>query len=290
MRPAAHKALQTFTNIRDSDSEGDTLSYQTDSEGEENFTNGLESEDSSESDTDISESQPIVQTQAPTSAETLSEGVYISKCQMYNWETPGTTRTGPTNAHNVFKVSPGVTNWAKANIVENDPFSCFELIFDRTICLKVLESTTKQAREHIPNWNLTQEELLSFIGLLFIRGAASGSKLDLDSFWLEKWGMPIFRQTMARNKFREIMRFLRFDDKSSRRHRLATDKFCMISEIWGRFVENCQSAYKPSENLTIDEQLLPSKARCPFTQYMPCKPDKFGINTGCSVKIQRNMF
>ncbi|GFY27530.1 piggyBac transposable element-derived protein 4 [Trichonephila clavipes] len=29
--------------------------------------------------------------------------------------------------------------------------------------------------------------------------------------------------------------------------------------------------------ITIDEQLFPSEARCRFTQYMPSKPDKFGI-------------
>ena len=29
--------------------------------------------------------------------------------------------------------------------------------------------------------------------------------------------------------------------------------------------------------MTIDEQLFPTKACCPFTQYLPSKPDKFGI-------------
>ena len=51
----------------------------------------------------------------------------------------------------------------------------------------------------------------------------------------------------------------------------------MISEIFDRVVENSISAYHPEVNLTIDEQLLPSKARCPFLQYMPNKPDKFGM-------------
>jgi len=30
-------------------------------------------------------------------------------------------------------------------------------------------------------------------------------------------------------------------------------------------------------SLTVDEQLFPTKARCRFTQFMPNKPDKFGI-------------
>ena len=35
--------------------------------------------------------------------------------------------------------------------------------------------------------------------------------------------------------------------------------------------------FKPNKHFTIDEQLLPCKSRCSFIQYMPKKPDKFGI-------------
>ena len=33
----------------------------------------------------------------------------------------------------------------------------------------------------------------------------------------------------------------------------------------------------PNMHITIDEKLLPCKAKCRFIQYMPNKPDKFGI-------------
>ena len=55
------------------------------------------------------------------------------------------------------------------------------------------------------------------------------------------------------------------------------DKFCLVSSQWNSFIENCQKAYVPGPYITIDEQLLPCKARCRFIQYMPNKPDKFGI-------------
>ena len=87
---------------------------------------------------------------------------------------------------------------------------------------------------------------------------------------------------------------MRFDDKSTRRTRVQSDEFCMISEIWTRMVNNCQSMYTPSCNLTVDEQLLPSKCRCPFQQYMPQKPDKFGIKfwvlCDCDTKYVLNIF
>ena len=62
-----------------------------------------------------------------------------------------------------------------------------------------------------------------------------------------------------------------------RSQRLLTDKFAHISEIWNKFIENCKACYRPGDNITIDEQLFPTKARCPFTQYIASKPDKFGI-------------
>jgi len=50
-----------------------------------------------------------------------------------------------------------------------------------------------------------------------------------------------------------------------------------MSWILSRFVENCQKAFIPDVSLTVDEQLFPTKAHCRFTQFMPNKPDKFGI-------------
>ncbi|XP_035221876.1 uncharacterized protein LOC118194783 [Stegodyphus dumicola] len=83
---------------------------------------------------------------------------------------------------------------------------------------------------------------------------------------------------MARDRFRELIKFLRFDKKKPTRYeRLQTDKFCFIAEVWKKFIENSITCYKSEPYITIDEQLFLSKARCRFTQYMPSKPDKFGI-------------
>ena len=71
------------------------------------------------------------------------------------------------------------------------------------------------------------------------------------------------------------MKHLRLDD-FQRRQRREIDKFCLISEMWNSFIENCEKYYVPKFDLTIDEQLFPKKIRCSFIQYMANKPDKFG--------------
>ena len=73
------------------------------------------------------------------------------------------------------------------------------------------------------------------------------------------------------------MRSLRFDLKSTRSERFLSDNFCMVSEIWSRSFTNGQVYLSPEMLLPIDEQLLPTKSRYPYTPYMPNKPDKFGL-------------
>ena len=49
--------------------------------------------------------------------------------------------------------------------------------------------------------------------------------LDLHSLWSKSWGLEFCKETMTRNRFCEIMSFLRFDLKSTRSARPKTDKF-----------------------------------------------------------------
>ena len=73
------------------------------------------------------------------------------------------------------------------------------------------------------------------------------------------------------------MKHLSFDDFQRRKQRRETEKFCLISEVWNSFIENCKKYYVPNFDLTIDEQLFACKIRCPFIQYLANKQDKFGI-------------
>lgn len=91
---------------------------------------------------------------------------------------------------------------------------------------------------------------------------------------------------MSRKEFTDILKFIRFDKRNERSVRLQTDKFALISNVWYSFIKNSQNCYVPGQNISIDEQLFPSKARCRFTQYMPNKPDKFGIKFWLASDLQ----
>ncbi|TWW61348.1 hypothetical protein D4764_05G0014380 [Takifugu flavidus] len=81
-------------------------------------------------------------------------------------------------------------------------------------------------------------------------------------------------------------RLLRFDDRESRPARRVTDKLAAIRDVWDKWVERLPYLYNPGPDVTVDEQLVPFRGRCPFRQYMPSKPAKYGIKSwvACDAK------
>lgn len=124
-----------------------------------------------------------------------------------------TERPGRRQSQNVLTEAAGPTAHAKRNI--EDALTAFLCLFDDGMLKHIRDCTVAEAHQHRgdSSWDLTVAELKAFIALLYIRGAQGAKNMDLGSLWSEKWGFPFFKETIARNRFREIMRFLRFDEK-----------------------------------------------------------------------------
>ncbi|GFR69335.1 PiggyBac transposable element-derived protein 4 [Elysia marginata] len=90
-------------------------------------------------------------------------------------------------------------------------------------------------------------------------------------------GLQLVRACFSRNRFCHLLTSMRFDDKSSRTQRRERDIFAPITDIWNEFQTNVQKHYAPCLDITIDEQLVPFRGRCRFLQYLPSKPDKYGL-------------
>ncbi|XP_073494267.1 uncharacterized protein [Phyllobates terribilis] len=184
---------------------------------------------------------------------------------------------GRRDSQNILREAPGPTGYARRNIIIDSPLSAWRLLFDSYILTHIKNCTLAEAcRNNNLQFTLSDEELDAFIAIFYARGISGTNRHSISSIWCNDWGIPFCKATMSRDRFVEIMRFLRFDEKSTRSERLQTDKFALFSTVWDRFIENCIACYKPGPYITVDEQLFPSKTRCPFTQYMPSKPDKYG--------------
>ncbi|XP_041635205.1 uncharacterized protein LOC121504472 [Cheilinus undulatus] len=179
-------------------------------------------------------------------------------------------------AQNVHTESAGPTDHAKRSIL--DPMSAFLCLLDLNILQHIRDCTVEEAHrvEGNMSWDLSIAELKAFIALLYVRGAYN-KNIDFESLWSEEWGLAFCRTTMPRNHFRKIMRYLRFDKKHERQARLCNDKFALMSDVWGGFINNCIACYNPGACITVDEQLFPTKTCCRFTQFKAGKPGKIGI-------------
>ena len=137
--------------------------------------------------------------------------------------------------------------------------------------LSHIQRCTKEAQRVLQtdNWRVPLHELDAFLAIVYARGAHKATKIKVHEFRNRLWAIPIISKTMACNRFIKIMKFLRFDYKQTRSHRLATDKLALIETVWYTFVGNCLRHYRRGANITVDEQLFPTKARCRFTQNMP---------------------
>lgn len=82
------------------------------------------------------------------------------------------------------------------------------------------------------DFSLSTSELLKFVGVLYFRGVFAPNK-SVAACWSEKYGTNMIRGLMNRNRFQEIIKYLRFDDNRTRHSRVVKDKFALIREVWG---------------------------------------------------------
>lgn len=183
-------------------------------------------------------------------------------------------------------VESGLTD-ITANITSiEDTFLCFmpEKMLEKVLIYSNFEYT--QNITSTEKSEITMIELKAFIGLLLLAGLLGKSKTDLKCLWRRSpLESPIFKTTMSRSRFQKIIACLRFDDKKTRDERKKIDKFAAMHEIWSFFRDNLQKCYIPGSNVTIDEQLLGFRGKCPFRQYMPKKPDRYGLKFWLCVDV-----
>jgi hypothetical protein len=194
-------------------------------------------------------------------------------------------RTGRVRAHNIIKGFMGkVSLPAKLN-VESQTES-YTLFINDTIVDTIVQYTnmelertcrTSEQGDAIQWKPCDRQEMYAFFGLLLTAGHLKSNFSNYESLWEKLYGPPIFRATMGIKRFKFFLRFLRFDDKGTRAERRRNDKLAPIRDVWDEINNNLKKYYVPGENLTVDEQLVPFRGRCPFRQYIPSKPDKYGM-------------
>ena len=187
------------------------------------------------------------------------------------------------NQRKPFTESPGIK---KRNAdAANTPLEHFLLFFTFDIIDQIVLQTNlyyQQEKASKPSTKTfvatSREEIMAFLGMILAMGIA---KLPaIADYWRKGITfMPWFSGIMFRDRFLKILKFLHLVDNSNAvpRDDPNYDKLFKLGGIHGILNQSFADIYQPTQSLSIDEQMIGTKSRVSFIQYMPKKPKKFGI-------------
>ncbi|XP_033943723.1 piggyBac transposable element-derived protein 4-like [Pseudochaenichthys georgianus] len=202
---------------------------------------------------------------------------FMSKNGKIQWSSSPNGRQATLSAANIMKAVPGPTRMAVSHVT--DIKSAFELVISNTVLKIVLDMTNLEGRRvYGEEWKeLDEMHLHACLGLLILAGVYKSKDESTASLWDADTGRNIFRATMSLGTFHIFSRVIRFDNRDTRAGRRERDKLAAIRTVWDKWVERLPLLYNPGPNVTVDERLVAFRGRCPFKQYMPSKPAKYGL-------------
>lgn len=215
-------------------------------------------------------------------ASSNNSAFYLGKDKSTKWSKEPYRQSVRTRNFNIVTQLPGPK---RAISSEKDPLGIWRHFFDDTI-IEIIVEYTNQYIASVKN-NYAREtyakqtdfkEVYCLIGLLLLAGVKKSNHLNAEELFRTDGGsVEIFRLSMSAQRFQFLLRTLRFDDGTTRVQRKELDKICHIREIFEKFVQNCKDSYTLSAFVTIDEKLEAFRGRCSFRQYIPNKPNPYGI-------------
>lgn len=184
---------------------------------------------------------------------------------------------GRTLARNIMDTPEGLTPYSSGVTSRLDALQLF-LTED---ILNIILKHTNERFEKEGKEKTNPTEFMAFLGLIIAMGVTKQNKVNIKNLWEPEslYHMPIFTATMPRVRFNTLLWGIRFDDKDTRNERLETDRLAALREVTEILKNNCNMAYVPGPNVTVDERITPFRGRCRFRVYMKNKPNKYGIKS-----------
>jgi len=150
----------------------------------------------------------------------------------------------------------------------------------------IVEETNKNDQQFLSKNRLTkssrfskwiptdEQEIKNFFGLMIWMGLVQ--MLTLEDYWSisTRYKNNVAHNTMSRNRFELILRFLHFSDNEKAPN---DDRIYKVRNLINKLIENFQKILEPEEYLAVDETMVPFRGRLIFRQYIPGKAHKYGV-------------
>lgn len=213
---------------------------------------------------------------------------FLGKDKVTKWSKKKPSAKVRKGAHNVLLRLPGTIGDAR---YAKSPHECWKCIFSESIIEMIVKYTNIYIEKIQGNYERERDakptdvvEFTSFIGLLYLAGLLRSNRQSLEELWGEDgFGVERFHLVMNLKRFKFLIRCTRLDDIKTREVRKNVDKLAAVRDVFEIFVSNCQKSYSVGKNITVDEKLEGFRGRCSFIQYIPSKPNKYGIKIYASV-------
>jgi hypothetical protein len=173
-------------------------------------------------------------------------------------------------ARNIMNIRPG------HRIIPLSSLDAFMLFVDEVLLRTALRYTNRRMRA-VGKHPFSFREMKAGIAIIIRAGADRDNLSTVESLFHPNDSRPFYSCALSKNRFRQFMRYITFDNKYTRRERQQNDKLAAVREIWQLFTDKLRRFYEPSSSLTVDEQLYGYRGYAPGRAYMPNKPSKYGI-------------
>ena len=121
--------------------------------------------------------------------------------------------------------------------------------------------------------NVCVEELLAYIGMVIAMGLVNLPSV-LDYFSTEPMlSYPWFPSILSRDRFILIARYFHVSNDAH----FPGDKLSKVRPVIDHLLQCFPKHWTPHREISIDEQMIGTRCRVSFIQYMPKKPVKFGV-------------
>lgn len=124
--------------------------------------------------------------------------------------------------------------------------------------------------------DITVPELKKFLSIIILMGQVR--KTSLKEYWSTDpfISTPIFWQLMSRNRFEYIWKAWHFNNNDLYSN-TTVDRLFKIRPMLDYIVEKFQTVYKPKQELSLHEAMIPWRGRLKFRTYNPAKIVKYGL-------------
>lgn len=129
-----------------------------------------------------------------------------------------------------------------------------------------------QSRDSHRSVNVTSSDVIHLTGIQVLMGSLKLPQARM--YWSRDFDFPLIRNSMSRDRFFEIRKYLHFVNNLSVHDE--DDRLWKVRLFIDQIKNKCITLPRPS-HLAIDEQMIPFSGRCKFRQYVPSKPCPLGL-------------